>query len=114
MRALYLSLTAILFFALGAAPALAKPGHGKSGGAGYTETPDPAGNAVVVYKRAANGTITEQSRVRTGGNGAAATPPFNFPIVDSQGSVELTDDGRLVFAVNAGDDTISSFKVRSN
>ena len=100
-----------------AAPAMASNGHGH-GKYGdrfvYTETQDPAGNAIVVYKRAANGALTEQTRVPTGGKGATMTPPFGFPIVDSQGSVELTRDGKLLFAVNAGDDTISAFKVNRN
>jgi 6-phosphogluconolactonase len=113
MRGLILFVTASALVVLGPAPALAG-NHGKHRGAGavYTETQDPAGNAIVVYRRAANGTITEKARVPTGGLGAVSTPPFGFPIVDSQGSVELTKNGRLLFAVNAGDDTISSFRVR--
>lgn len=120
MRGLFLFLTTAALVALGSTPALAG-GHGKQGnqgnrgnhggGAVYTQTQDPAGNEIVVYKRRSNGTITERDRVSTGGLGAPATPPFGFPILDSQGSVELTRNGRLVFAVNAGDDTISSFKV---
>ena len=114
MRGPFLFLTAVALIALGSAPALAaKPGKHKKrgGGAVYTQTQSPAGNEIVVYKRASNGTITETARVATGGVGAASTPPFGFPIVDSQGSVELTKNGRLLFAVNAGDDTISSFRV---
>lgn len=116
MRGSFLFLIAALLVALGASPALAaKQGKSKKhqkrgGGVVYTETQDPAGNEIVVYKRAADGTITEINRVATGGVGAAMTPPFGFPIVDSQGSVELTKNGRLLFAVNAGDDTISSFR----
>lgn len=104
---------------LGAVPAQAKGGKGKAYGKGknrtgvaFTQTNDPAGNQVVVYKRAANGTLTETARVATGGVGAASTPPFGFPIVDSQGSLELTKNGKLLFAVNAGDDSISSFRVK--
>jgi 6-phosphogluconolactonase len=80
-------------------------------GAVYTQTQDPAGNQIVVYERAFDGTITETARVATGGVGVASTPPFGFPILDSQGGVELTRNGRLLFAVNAGDDTVSSFSV---
>ncbi len=121
MRRLLLLTAIAALFAVAAAPAMAKPGHGNSNGHGskgkgpnsavYTQTQNPAGNAIVVYRRASNGKLTELARVPTGGVGAAMTPPFNFPIVDSQGSVELTDNHRLLFAVNAGDDTISSFKV---
>jgi 6-phosphogluconolactonase len=93
-----------------AAPAMAGDDRGDAG-AVYTQTQDPAGNEVVVYRRAADGTISERARVATGGVGAAATPPNGFPILDSQDPIELTSDGRLLFTVNAGDDTISAFKV---
>jgi 6-phosphogluconolactonase len=93
---------------LGATPAAAadraKPG------AAYTQTQDPAGNEVVVYTRSAKGKLTERARIATGGVGAAATPPFSFPILDSQGGVELTRSNQLLFAVNAGDNTVSSFR----
>jgi len=123
MRGLFVVLTGAALLALAPATAVANKhgNHGHHGdhghhgnlrsGAVYTQTNDPAGNSVVVYKRKANGTITERARVSTGGLGAGSTPPFGFPIVDSQGSVELTKDGNVLFAVNAGDDTISSFKV---
>ncbi len=120
MRGSFLFLIAVLLVAVSASPALAGKhdkhgkGHKSGGGVVYTQTQSPAGNEIVVYRRASNGTITETARVPTGGVGAAATPPFGFPIVDSQGSVELTKDGRLLFAVNAGDDTISSFRVRKH
>lgn len=118
MRGPFLFLIAALLVALGASPALAAKGgkHGKrhkhGAGAVYTQTQDPAGNEIVVYKRRSDGSITESSRVATGGLGAAASPPNNFPILDSQGPVELTRNGRLLFAVNAGDDTISAFRVK--
>jgi 6-phosphogluconolactonase len=116
MRGPILFLTAVAVVALASPPALAAPhgnkGKPRGGGFVYTETQNPAGNEIVVYRRAPNGILTERDRVSTGGVGAAATPPFGFPIVDSQGSVELTRNGRLLFAVNAGDDTISSFRVK--
>jgi 6-phosphogluconolactonase (cycloisomerase 2 family) len=49
----------------------------------------------------------------TGGVGLASQPPFGFPMVDSQGALDITSDGSLLFAVNAGSNTISSFKVTS-
>lgn len=80
-------------------------------GAVYTQTNGPE-NQVVVFNRAANGTIAEIARVATGGAGSPSNPPFGFPILDSQGSVELTDNGRLLFAVNGGSNTVSSFRVK--
>ena len=91
-------------------------GHGSTGtpanrGAVYTETNDPARNAVLVFTRHRDGTISQTATVPTGGVGRAMQPPFDFPIVDSQGAVVLTGDGRLLFAVNAGDGTITAFRV---
>jgi 6-phosphogluconolactonase len=84
----------------------------------YTATngPAPAGNAVIMYTRHADGTITQTGApVSTGGNGSAGTgqPPFGFPIVDSSGSTNLTPDGKVLFVVNSGDNSISSFRTTS-
>ena len=76
----------------------------------YTQTNGPE-NAVVAFAREANGTIVHPETVKTGGKGLASVPPVGFPTVDSSGSVSLTPDGRLLFVVNAGDNTISSFRV---
>ena len=80
----------------------------------YTQTNNPAGNTVVVFDRHDNGTLTQSAVVPTGGTGTASQPPFGFPIVDSQDSVKLTDDGRLLFVVNSGDNSVSSFRVRDH
>jgi len=82
-------------------------------GSVYTQTNAVAGNEVVVFTRAADGTLTETSRAATGGIGDDSTPPFAFEILDSSGGVELSDSRHLVFAVNAGSDTLSSFRVLS-
>jgi 6-phosphogluconolactonase (cycloisomerase 2 family) len=76
----------------------------------YLETNAPTGNTVVVFDRHKDGTITQGQVVATGGLGAPATPPFGFPLTDSQGAVTQNDSGSLIFAVNAGDNTISSFR----
>jgi 6-phosphogluconolactonase (cycloisomerase 2 family) len=90
--------------------------HGNQGApnALYTTTNNPSGNAVITYARHADGTITQTgSPVPTGGNGIASEPPFGFPIVDSSGSTNITPDGKLLFVVNAGDNSVSSFKTTS-
>jgi 6-phosphogluconolactonase len=105
--------------AIAATPALAHDrgrdaeNHGDRFGQGavYTETNDPTANAVIVFARNHDGTIGQRATVPTGGKGLAAQPPFGFPITDSQGALNLTDGGRLLFAVNAGDNTISAFQV---
>ena len=114
------AVTGVALAALSAAPALAHDrgarfgdDHGGRLGQGsvYTETNDPAGNHVVVFARNRDGTITQEQSAATGGLGRAAQPPFGFPITDSQGAVDLTNGGRLLFVVNAGDSTISAFRV---
>ncbi len=82
-------------------------------GAVYVETNAAPINEVVVFDRAVNGTLTVRQRVPTGGTGApsaqCAMPTRACPIVDSQGEVNLASNGRILFAVNAGSNTVSSF-----
>ena len=78
----------------------------------YVETNNPAGNQVVVFRRAAGGALHEQGRVATGGVGAPAS--VQVPIVDSVNSVILSQDKKLLFAVNAGSNTVSSFNLGKN
>ena len=79
----------------------------------YSATNNPAGNAVVWWRRNANGTLTQKGTVKTGGKGIAMQQPFGFPIEDSSGSIALTNDGKLLFVPNAGDNTISAFQITS-
>jgi 6-phosphogluconolactonase (cycloisomerase 2 family) len=79
-------------------------------GAVYTETNQP-NNQVVVFARGVNGALMRIQRVDTGGEGSLQNPPFPQDHLDAVNEVELTDNGRVLFAVNAGDDTVSSFRV---
>src|SRR5690242_18908154 len=105
--------------AIAATPALAHDrgrdgdGHGNrfDRGAIYTETNNATANAVLVFARRSDGTIVQQASVPTDGVGLSQNPPFGFPIVDSQGAVITSEDGELLFAVNAGDNTITVFRV---
>ena len=83
-------------------------------GAFYTQTNTPTGNGVVWFARSANGQLTEKAIIATDGKGASGTPPFDFPIVDGSGSVNLGSNGHLLFVVNAGDNTVSSFRVANS
>jgi 6-phosphogluconolactonase (cycloisomerase 2 family) len=67
---------------------------------------------MVVFTRGATGALVETSRTSTGGNGRTNNAPFSTSNLDSQGGVDLSDDQHLVFAVNAGSDTLSSFRVK--
>ena len=74
-------------------------------------------NAVIHFLRASDGTMTEADRVLTGGAGSG---PFNYRatppglIVEGANSVLMTPDKRLLFAVNGGDNSVSSFEVAEN
>src|SRR5215213_7686222 len=70
-------------------PALSDAKKPKRGGAAYTETNEPD-NKVVVYRRGADGSLTEIQRVDTGGAGVNGNPPFGQGFLDSNGAVELT------------------------
>jgi 6-phosphogluconolactonase len=92
-------------------------GKGKDGGAGgavYTATNGPAGNQVVAFTRRSDGSLTLLQTIATGGLGTASQPPFGFPINDSSGSINLTQDGKLLFVVNSGDNSVTSFRVGPN
>jgi 6-phosphogluconolactonase len=86
-------------------------------GAVFTET-NTVPNRVLAYNRGADGELTPAGSFLTGGNGRpAGNPPAftGFPVLDSMGPVNLGDDGdnkACLFVVNAGSDTVSSFRVR--
>jgi len=73
-------------------------------GAVYALTNAAGGNAVAMYARGADGVLSWLGSVPTGGTGAGAS-------LGSQGAIALADDGRWLFAVNAGSDDISAFRV---
>lgn len=73
-------------------------------GAVYALTNQASGNAVAVYTRAADGSLTWAGTVATGGSGAGGG-------LGSQGALTLSDDGRWLFAVNAGSNDVSAFRV---
>ena len=73
----------------------------------YTLTNGAAGNAVIAFRRAADGSLTPAGTHPTGGLGTGGTID---PLV-SQYALILSDDNRLLFAVNAGSDQVSAFRV---
>ena len=75
-------------------------------GAIYTITNATSGNQVLIFKRAADGSLAPAGAVGTGGTG-------NGPVIGlhSQGSVKLSQDNRWLFVVNAGSNSLSSFRV---
>ncbi len=70
-------------------------------------------NYVVAFDRRHDGTLTLAGRFATGGMGKpTGNPPLGIPFLDSAGSVTLSDDNNFLFVVNAGDNTVSSFRIR--
>ena len=93
--------------ALLAGPASAHPG---SPGALFVQTDNPAGNAVVAYDRAPDGGLRPAGTYATGGAGGV----LDGSVVDhlaSQGSLTYDRESRLLYAVNAGSDTLTVFAV---
>jgi len=76
-------------------------------GAVYALTNAVTGNAVVVYDRGAGGELTPAGIYATGGVGSGTG-------LGSQASVIVSDDHQLLFAVNAGSNSVASFVVRPN
>jgi 6-phosphogluconolactonase len=64
-------------------------------------------NEVIAYERAAGGTLHEANIYLTGGRGSGGN---NDPL-ESQGSLTLSRDQSLLFALNAGSGEISVFRV---
>jgi 6-phosphogluconolactonase len=96
---------AALTLASGATAATRDGGGDHGPKAVYALTNSPAGNAVVVYSRNGDGSLEPAGSVATGGTGAGSG-------LGSQDAVIVGDDGRLLFAVNAGSNSVSSFRIR--
>jgi len=79
----------------------------QSAGAVFVMNNGAAGNEILSYSRASDGTLQELGRFRTGGRGSGGlTDPLG-----SQGSLTLSSDHSLLFAVNSGSGDISVFRV---
>lgn len=102
--------------AISASPAnAAEPSVTDQGGtpAVFVQTDDPAGNHVVAYDRHPDGSLTIGHSYATGGLGGVLTGS----VVDhlaSQGSLAYDGNHALLYAVNAGSDSVSVFSVRGD
>jgi 6-phosphogluconolactonase len=76
-------------------------------GAVYVLTNAADGNAILIFSRADDGSLTAQGAVPTGGRGTGSG-------LGSQGALVLSENGRWLFAVNAGSNDISVFEVRGD
>jgi 6-phosphogluconolactonase len=98
IRALAFVIAIALIAIAGPAAASADPGTV------YTSTNSATANAIQAFNRAADGSLTPAGSFATGGVGTGAG-------LGSQGAVVLDDHGGRLFAVNAGSDSITSFRV---
>ncbi|HSB02914.1 MAG TPA: beta-propeller fold lactonase family protein [Anaerolineales bacterium] len=74
-------------------------------GAVYTLTNRPDGNEVLVFARGADGSLTLAGSYATGGSGTGSG-------LGSQSAVIVSNNHQWLFAVNAGSNSISSFRIR--
>lgn len=111
-RAMTIAAVGAAALALAALPAAAAPDLSPAQ-AVFVQNDNPSGNVVFAYQRASNGTLTLAGRYPTGGFGGVLAGS----VVDhlaSQGSLTLDAPHGLLFAVNAGSDTVSVFAVRGD
>src|SRR6185503_3250396 len=103
--------------ALGAPLAAAAPGHHGPPNrhpapehAVFVQTDNPAGNAIVAYRRSPEGQLVQAGTYPTGGlGGALGEAKVDF--LASQGGLTYDAEDQLLYAVNAGSDTITVFGV---
>jgi 6-phosphogluconolactonase (cycloisomerase 2 family) len=95
---------AIGLAAVGSLAAFAGPARAASwpgaGGAVYTMTNSPGGNAVEAYARASDGSLSPVGTYPTGGDGGT---------LGSGHSIVVSGDGSVVVNVNAGSNSVSAF-----
>jgi len=109
-------LAALILLALAIPLANARTWNGNQGndnsnkitGAVYIMTNDPAGNQVVRYDRASDGSLAFSGKFSTGGQGATGLAGSN------QGGLILSNNRRTLLVVNAGSNDISVFQVQQN
>ena len=105
-----------LLVILGVAIAIGSPSRSQaqdfdaSGKAVFVMTNDANQNSVIAYPRNADGSLGHGRKFFTGGRGSGGTVD---PLA-SQGSLTLSGDGSLLFAVNAGSGELSVFRVFGN
>jgi DNA-binding beta-propeller fold protein YncE len=94
-----------------ASAALRHAGLARDTGAVFVQTDNPAGNSVVAFHRNADGGLSPAARYATGGLGGVLAGSVTDHLA-SQGSLVYDRAHGLLFAVNAGSDTVSVFAVR--
>src|SRR2546423_10826663 len=99
---------------VGAAFVAAHAAAASPGAVVWVQTNEPTGNSVVVYDRGADGRLTQAGTYSTGGNGGVAARGTESDHLASQGSLVYDAADRLLFAVNAGSNSVSAFSVHGD
>lgn len=73
----------------------------------YTESNAVSGNTIIGFTQKSDGSLINRNEYASGGYGSGAG-------LGSQGALCISRDMNLLFAVNAGSSTISSFRIRPN
>ena len=95
---------------LGGSSAIAEESASSTNGNVYVLSNQSDGNQVLIFHRDFTGRLNFVGGAATGGNGAGSgTDPLQ-----SQSPVVLSAGGRFLFAVNAGSNSISAFRVFGN
>ncbi len=97
----------VLLVFLASAGAMAQGGQT---GAVYAMTNAVEGNEVVAWSRNGKGLLTRLGSFATGGSGSGG----GLDPLGSQDALRLSDDRRWLFAVNAGSDDVSVFRVTAS
>jgi 6-phosphogluconolactonase (cycloisomerase 2 family) len=112
-RVLLIVVAALAVVALLTAQAVSAHGKPRGGdNAVFVQTNELDGNRIVVFERSRDGLLTRAGSFATGGNGGNAAPGTASDRLGSQGSLVYDDKHELLFAVNAGSDSVSVFKVQ--
>jgi DNA-binding beta-propeller fold protein YncE len=88
-------------------------GFGGASHAVFVQTDNPAGNQVVAYHRAPDGVLSPAGAYATGGVGGILAGSAVDHLA-SQGSLSYDRGHALLYAVNAGSDTVSVFAVNGD
>jgi 6-phosphogluconolactonase (cycloisomerase 2 family) len=113
MSAMGLAIAALVALALPATAAARETHHARAEHVVFVQTDSVTGNQIVAYDRAEDGTLTQAGTYATGGLGGVLTGS----VVDhlaSQGSLTYDRRHGLLYAVNAGSNTVSVFSVRGD
>lgn len=109
----YAGVIAVLVGASGLSAHAATDGNAGIAHAVFVQTNNTAGNSVVAFRRKANGSLVKVATYPTGGKGGRTASSASDPLA-SQGSLVFDAAAGLLFAVNAGSDTVSVFGVNGD